>query len=105
MSNQKKVTPLFQCFTRPMLMMGGERENIIIITCLSLMLWTAGRDVLSGALALVVFGVGFFVSKIAAKNDPWATKVYINSLQYQDFYPAREKVNTPKCVIKRKRDL
>jgi type IV secretory pathway TrbD component len=105
MANLKKVTPLFQSFTRPMLMMGGERENIILVTCLSLMIWTCGRDILAGLLAAVIFVAGFLTSKMVAKNDPWATKVFIRSLQYQDFYPAREKKNTPNCVIKRKREL
>jgi hypothetical protein len=37
--------------------------------------------------------------------DPWATKIFIKSLQYQGFYAAREKINTPRCVIKRSRKL
>ncbi len=86
-------------------MMGGERENIILLACLSLIIWTAGRDVFSAMIALLVWLLGWIISKLAAKTDPWATKVFLTSLQYQDFYPAREKSDTPKCVIKRKREL
>ena len=86
-------------------MMGGERENIILLGCLSMGICTAGRDAFSVGIALVIWIVGFVASKLAAKADPWATKVFIHSLYYQDFYPAREKINTPKCVIKRKREI
>jgi len=105
MSDLKKYTPLFQSMTRPILMMGGERENIILLACLSLMIWTVGRDVFSFIIAISIWSVGWIASKMAAKTDPWATKVFIKSLSYQDFYPAREKINTPKCAIKRKREL
>ena len=86
-------------------MMGGERENIILLACLSMVICSTGRDFFSICIAIVVWIVGFLVSKMAAKADPWGTKVFLKSLQYQDFYPAREKTNTPKCVIKRKREF
>lgn len=105
MANSKKITPLFQSLTRPILILGGERENVILIACLSLMLWTAGRDVISIVLAIVVWTAGVIISKVVAKADPWATKVFLKSIQYQDFYPAREKIVTPNSVIKRKRDF
>lgn len=86
-------------------MLGGERENIIISACVALMLWTAGRDILAIILALLIWFTGLITSKIVARIDPWATKVFIKSLGYQDFYPAREKINTPNAVIKRKRNF
>jgi len=86
-------------------MMGAERENVILLACVCLMLVNAGRDFVSVVLAILIWTSGLIFSRVMAKKDPWATKVYINSLQYQDFYPAREKLNTPKCVIKRKREF
>ena len=105
MINQKKITPLFQSLTRPILMMGGERENIIICASISMMLAISGRDFLAVCLAIIVWVTGFIASKIVARIDPWATKIFIKSLQYQDFYPAREKINTPNSVIKRNRSI
>ena len=105
MISQKRITPLFQSLTRPILMLGGERENIILSACLALMLWTAGRDIFAIILALLIWFVGLITSKVVAKKDPWATKVFIKSLQYQDFYPAREKINTPNAVMKRNREF
>jgi type IV secretory pathway TrbD component len=105
MLNQKTSTPLLQSLTKPILLLGGERENIILLACLSLSLCTVGRDALSLILALVIWTVGIIVSKLTAKADPWATKIFLRSLLYRDFYSAREKINTPKNIIKRSRKI
>src|SRR5208283_1303328 len=105
MIDQKTTTPLLQSLTRPILLLGGERENVILLACLSLSLCTAGRDVLSLVLAILIWSIGIIASKLTAKIDPWATKVFLRSLLYRDFYNAREKINTPKCVLKRSRKI
>jgi type IV secretion system protein VirB3 len=105
MVNQKTSTPLLQSLTKPILMLGGERENVILLACISLSLCTAGRDVVSLILAILIWTIGIIASKLTAKVDPWATKVFLRSILYQDFYNAREKINTPKSIIKRTRKI
>ena len=105
MLNQKETTPVLQSMTRPILILGGERENIILLACLSLSLCTAGRDFWSFILAVLIWVVGVIASKLTAKSDPWATKIFLRSLAYQDFYAARERINTPGCVLKRSRKI
>ena len=105
MLNQKKCTPLLQSLTRPILLLGGERENVILLACLSLTLPTVGRDILSLILAVLIWSIGIIASKLAAKIDPWATKIFIRSLLYRDFYNARERINTPACILRRKRRI
>jgi len=103
MVNQKTNTPILQSLTRPILLLGGERENVILLACISLSLCTVGRDILSLILAIIIWFVGIIASKLMARIDPWSTKIFLRSLQYQDFYHAREKINTPQSVIKRTR--
>jgi len=91
--------------TRPILLLGGERENIILLACLSLSLCTVGRDLISVILAGLIWSIGIVVSKWTARVDPWATKILIRALLYSDFYAAREKLNTPGCVAKRGRRI
>ena len=105
MIKQKNSTPVLQSLTKPILLLGGERENIILLACLSLSLVTAGRDLVSFILAVLIWCVGIIISKLSAKTDPWATKVFLRSLQYREFYNAREKINTPSCVLRRKRKI
>jgi type IV secretory pathway TrbD component len=105
MINQRLNTPLLQSLTKPILMLGAERENVILLACLSLSLCTVGRDFLSLILALLIWSVGLIASQLTAKIDPWATKIFLRSLLYQDFYNARERINTPKCILKRTRKI
>ena len=105
MINQKISTPLLQSLTKPILLLGGERENVILLACISLSLCTAGRDIVSLILAILIWIVGIVMSKLVAKIDPWATKVFLRSLIYQDFYHARERINTPKSILKRNRRI
>lgn len=105
MINRKSTTPLLQSLTRPILLLGGERENVIFLACLALSLCTVGRDIVSLILALLIWIIGIIVSKLTAKIDPWATKVFLRSLLYRDFYSARERINTPKSVIQRTRKI
>ena len=105
MTNRKSKTPLLQSLTRPILLLGGERENVILLACISLSLCTVGRDVVSVALAVLIWIVGIITSKLTAKVDPWATKIFIRSLLYRDFYHARERIITPPCILKRNRKL
>lgn len=105
MVNQKTSTPILQSLTKPILLLGGERENIILLACVSLSLCTVGRDLSSLILALMIWVAGIIISRLSAKKDPWATKVFLRSLSYRDFYSAREKINTPECVLKRSRKI
>ncbi len=86
-------------------MLGGERENIILLACVAMALCTAGRDVVALVLAVLLWSTGLIASKLMARQDPWATKVFIRSLSYRDFYHAREKINTPPCILKRRRKI
>jgi type IV secretion system protein TrbD len=105
MIHQKSTTPLLQSLTRPILLLGGERENVILLACLSMSLCTVGRDIVSLILALVIWFIGIMASKLMAKIDPWATKIFLKSLLYRDFYHAREKINTPRSITKRTRKI
>ena len=105
MINQKINTPLLQSLTKPILLLGGERENVILLACLSLSLCTAGRDLMSLVLALLIWSIGIIASKICAKIDPWATKIFLRSLLYRDYYHARERINTPPCLLRRGRKI
>lgn len=102
---RKRRAPVFQSLTRPILILGGERENIILLACISMSLCTAGRDAVSLILAILIWVIGIIASKFIAKIDPWATKVFLRSLLYQEFYNAREKIITPRSILTRKRKM
>lgn len=94
MADLKKTIPIFQSLTRPILMFGGERENIIIVVFVAGAVWFAGKDWFALGLASLIWGAGLILSRWAAKQDPYQTKIYLRSSRYESFYPAREKLGT-----------
>jgi len=74
---------------RPALLLGGEREWVLITGLLS----AALIGVTLSPLAIIA-GLALWVGVIAvlrnmAKSDPIMTKVYIRHIKYRAYYPAR----------------
>jgi type IV secretion system protein VirB3 len=94
-------TPVRQSLLRPMLLLGGERELVIM----SMML--AGILVFSlGTLGTAVIGVIFwslamFVLQRMAKNDPQLSKVYIRHVNRKIYYPASPHWTAPERELKK----
>ncbi len=95
MQDIKRTVPVFQSLTRPILMLEGERENIIIIIFIAGAVWFAGKDWFAMGIAALVWVLGLFMSRVAAKHDPYQTKIFLRSSRYETFYPARERLITP----------
>jgi len=82
--------PLHRSLTQPLLLAGAERELVIlegtVIACL-----TAGIGLHLATLALAVLlgTVGHPLLKMAARNDPQMSRVYVRHTRYRVFYPAR----------------
>lgn len=84
-------TPLYRALYRPNLILGGEREPVLIAAILT------GGVALS-ALNLVAIGIGFAVWVVAigllrlmAKTDAQMTRIYLRQLAYRAYYPARSR--------------
>lgn len=97
MANQKQIYPFYQSLSKPILIMGAEREPVIGLGTVSLMVWMAGQDMTAACFALGIWFTGTFICRSMAKHDSHMTKVFIRAVRYQDFYPAREKLNTPEA--------
>jgi type IV secretory pathway TrbD component len=84
-------TPLYRALYRPNLLLGGEREPVLIAAIL------CGGVALS-ALNLVAIGIGFAVwataiglLRLMAKADPLMSRIYLRQLGYRPYYPARSR--------------
>lgn len=96
MSDKATKLSIHQSLVQPVLVAGAEREIAILLGVLSLMIWIAGKDVLSIVIAILVWGVGIFLARIGAKKDPQFIKVFLKHIKYQDFYPATEYIHSKK---------
>lgn len=84
--------PLHASLTQPILLAGGERELTICLSLASTILWIAGKDIISGILAVFTWITGNMLCRQLAKRDNQFCTVYLRHIRYQDHYPATEKI-------------
>lgn len=101
MDNKDISVKLHESLNRPMLMMGGERNLVLMLAILS------GVFILSlAALWAAIFGVflwmlGMYALSRAGAYDHQLSKTGARSLRYRKFYPAQA---TPFAPIKEIKD-
>ena len=82
-------TPLFPSLARPVLIAGVEREVVIPLVGLVLMLLFAFRpNLVTPALALVVITVVFPALRRVTQRDPRSFEVLKDHLRVAGYYPA-----------------
>ncbi|MBU0682727.1 MAG: VirB3 family type IV secretion system protein [Candidatus Omnitrophica bacterium] len=91
---KKKIKiPIHKSLTQPVLIAGGERQLVMLISFTSLAIWVAGTNLLALTLALIVWFIGIAFARAIAKGDAHRTKIFIRHVKYHDYYPATEKIN------------
>ena len=92
MEDKPVLTPMRTSLSRSQLLLGGDRELVLLTGLLAALLAVSVMSVLS----FVIAGVGF-VAVVAVlarigREDPMMRKVYSRHLTYKDFYPAKSGV-------------
>ena len=90
-----REVPFHESANRPQLLMGGDRELILVSAILAAMLVFAVMKWWSilGGLVLWLIAVGVLARM--AKVDPLLRHVYIRHIRYRDFYPAKSRMSAP----------
>lgn len=91
--NKPREIVVHQCCNRPNLLLGGDRDLVVLCALLSAMLafvvatwWGA----ISG-VALWMFAVG--VLNRLGKADPLMRQTYVRHIRYRSFYPAKSRIS------------
>jgi type IV secretion system protein VirB3 len=87
--------------TRPLLMMGCEREPLIMSALIAVTL-----VFMLGNLALAIVGVAFWVISVGVlqrmtKSDHQLTKIYVRHTKYRAFYAAQSSLASIVPTIKK----
>ncbi|WP_299693420.1 conjugal transfer protein TrbD [uncultured Vibrio sp.] len=80
------VIPIY-AFNRAHLVMGGERE-IVMVSMLMALILVVLQNLYMAVLAVVLFFSMLMVARLMAKSDPVLTQVYRRYHAFQRFYPA-----------------
>jgi type IV secretory pathway TrbD component len=83
------LTEMHASLNRPQLLMGGDRELVLLAGLLSAVMAVSVMTMMSFFIAGVAFGTIVMVLARLGKADPLMRKVYGRHIRYKDFYPAK----------------
>jgi len=93
MDDQPVFTPMRASLNRPQLLMGGDRELVLLSGLVLALMAVSVMSFLSFLIAGASFMAIVAVLARMGKEDPLLRKVYARHLGYCDFYPAKSGVS------------
>src|SRR5215470_5486011 len=88
-SDMPRETVIHQSANRPHLILGGDRELVLVAGLTSACLAFTLMSITGVALALVVWWGCVAVFSRMGKADPLLRHVYLRHVRYRGFYPAK----------------
>lgn len=92
---------VYESINRPNLLMGCEREPILVVAMMCAMLVFALLTFWSIVLGVGAWLVAIYTLRKMARADPMMTRVYSRHLRYAPFYPAQPRVTGKEAEIPR----
>jgi type IV secretion system protein VirB3 len=84
-------TPLHRALYRPNLILGGERELVLITAIICGGVAVSGLNLVSAAIGVAVWLIAIALLRMMAKADPRMSKVYLRHLRFAAYYPPRSR--------------
>ena len=84
-------TPFYRVLYRPPLVLGGEREPVLVTLVVAVGLAVSGFNIVSLVIAAVLWFCGIAALRLIAKADPYMTQVYLRQLSYRAYYAPRSR--------------
>jgi type IV secretion system protein TrbD len=84
-------TAIHRALHRPNLVLGGERELVLITAILCSGVAVSALNLVSGVVAAAVWLVSVPLFRMMAKADPYMSKIYLRQLRYPTYLPARSR--------------
>ena len=87
MSELRRI-PLHRALYRPSLVLGGERELVMMSAAITGGLAFVAMNPVAFTFSIVAWPLCLFFLRMMAKADPLMRRVYIRHISYQTFYRA-----------------
>lgn len=87
--NELRQIPIYRALSRPELVMGCEREPILVAGLMAATLIFVASTLLSAVIGLVLWFICFALLRKMAKADPHMSKLYIRHIKYKSYYQPR----------------
>lgn len=86
-SQQTPNTPIHESLNRPILLMGGERQLVLMLMVIAGVFIISLAKVWSAVIGVALWLVGHWALSKAATYDPQLSKTGPRSLRYRAYYP------------------
>jgi type IV secretion system protein VirB3 len=87
--SQLRLTPISRALHRPNLILGGEREPVLVTAILCAGVAVSALNLVAIATGAAVWLIAALFLRMMAKADPQMSKVYLRQLRYPAYLPAR----------------
>lgn len=84
-----RARPIHRVFVRPNLVLGGDRELVIMSGVVAFALVFTGMTWVSFGYGIALWAIALFACQVMAKADPLMRYVYLRHRLYALYYPAR----------------
>jgi type IV secretion system protein VirB3 len=91
MENKPREVVIHQSCNRPNLLLGGDRELVLLSAMLAAMLVFALTTWWGAVLGVVFWVAAVAILSRMGKADPLMRRIYVRHIRYQSFYPAKSR--------------
>jgi type IV secretion system protein VirB3 len=83
--------PIYRSLSRPQLLLGAERELVLVLGMLAAILVFAAQTLVAVLAGSALWLAGVCLLRRMAKADPFMSRVYLRHIRYRAYYPARSR--------------
>jgi type IV secretion system protein VirB3 len=87
--------PIYRSLSRPQLLLGAERELVLVLGMLAAILVFAAQTLVAVLAGSALWLAGVCLLRRMAKADPFMSRVYLRHIRYRAYYPARSRAAGP----------
>lgn len=87
--SQLRQIPIYRALSRPEMIMGCEREPILVAGLMVAVLVFVASTLFSAMIGLLLWIVCFALFRKMAKADPHMSKLYLRHIKYKPYYQAK----------------
>ncbi len=89
MNERPRTIPVHLSLMRPILLMGGERELVLLAAIIAAVLVLSLERLIFTVIGVVFWSLSLAALQRAAKADPQFSRVYVRHARYRAYYAAQ----------------
>ena len=96
----ERMVPIHRSLVRPILLMGAERELVLLSAILAAVLVLSLERLLFTIVGVILWCGSLAIFQRAAKADPQFSRVYVRHTRYRGYYSAQTGTAAPGAAIR-----